>query len=119
MLFRITTLLLAITMIQGCVIAVDTDDWEPGSWASRQHKNVEFVENLTIGRTESSVRAELGEPDFTDSFIRYGETYLVLYYRTRRHERDGVTTKDETTPLVFIDGELVGWGESAVEFATR
>jgi len=30
----------------------------------------------------------------------------------------GRTTKDETTPLVFVDGELVGWGESAIEYAT-
>jgi hypothetical protein len=42
----------------------------------------------------------------------------VLLYRTRLVREDGRTTRDETTPLVFVDGELVGWGESAVENAT-
>jgi hypothetical protein len=35
----------------------------------------------------------------------------VLYYRTRRVDDDGITTKNECTPLVFINNELVGWGE--------
>jgi len=26
---------------------------------------------------------------------------------------DGITTKDECTPLVFRNGNLVGWGDSA------
>ncbi|MFT7090937.1 MAG: hypothetical protein ACJAYW_000899, partial [Candidatus Azotimanducaceae bacterium] len=32
---------------------------------------------------------------------------------------DGQTTKDETTPMVFVGNKLVGYGATAVENATR
>jgi hypothetical protein len=43
-----------------------------------------------------------------------GATYQVLYYRTHRTHSDGETTKDETTPLVFKDSALIGWGMDAL-----
>ena len=79
----------------------------------------EFVGKLhLVGCDEISVRGEFGKPDFNESFMRKGKEFVVLYYRTRHVESDGITTKDETTPLVFVDGALVGWGESALENAT-
>lgn len=105
--------------LSGCVIAVNTEDWEDGDWHSRQEKNARKIARLELGKSESSVREELGKPDFTESFLREGDTYLVLFYRTRHVESDGVTTKDETTPLVFAGDRLVGWGENAVEHAIR
>ena len=68
-------------------------------------------------RASSSVVADLGDPDFTDAFARGDSEYVVLRYRTQRVKGDGITTRDETTPLVFVDGNLVGWGESAIEHA--
>ncbi len=118
MLLRLTALILIVTSLQGCVIAVNTDDWEDESWFSRQNRNAEVIEDLRLGVTETEVREELGEPDFVESFRRGEETYRVLFYRTRHHEHDGVTTKDETTPLVFVENELVGWGDSAIKNAT-
>jgi len=38
-----------------------------------------------------------------------------LFYRTRRTEADGETSRDETTPLVFKNNELVGWGLKVYE----
>jgi hypothetical protein len=34
-----------------------------------------------------------------------------LFYRTQRKHSDGETTRDETTPLVFRDNRLIGWGD--------
>jgi hypothetical protein len=39
----------------------------------------------------------------------------VLFYRTHRRDGDGVTTKDECTPLVFKNGLLIGWGDAAYQ----
>ena len=47
-----------------------------------------------------------------------GSEIEVLFFRTRHRHSDGETTPDETTPLVFVDGELVGWGAAAYEDAT-
>jgi hypothetical protein len=105
--------------VAGCVIAVDTDHWkeEMHGWQDRQEHNLRATEQLTIGRTRDSVVAEMGQADFTEAFVRDGRTFDVLFYRTRLVAEDGRTTKDETTPLVFVDNALVGWGDSAIDKA--
>ena len=118
------TLLLAaiITVpLSGCVIAINNDDWESehGDWESQQKRNVRNIKQLELGRSQSAVEAEFGEPDLVESFSRDGADYKVLFYRTQRVKQDGLTTRDETTPLVFHDGMLVGWGESAIDKATH
>ncbi|PKL94995.1 MAG: hypothetical protein CVV18_07155, partial [Gammaproteobacteria bacterium HGW-Gammaproteobacteria-8] len=54
------------------------------------------------------------EPAFSEAFTIDGVAHRVLFYRTQRVEGDGVTTRDETTPLVFVEGRLAGWGETAL-----
>ena len=109
---------ISLLILGGCVISVNTDDWEDSdSWKSRQNKNERVINRLEMGESLEDIRGELGRPDFKESFLRGGQTYTVLYYRTRHVDSDGETTRDETTPLVFVDGELVGWGDSAVEHA--
>lgn len=78
-----------------------------------------MLNELDLGRALASIDAELGVPDFTDSFMRNGEAIRVLYDRTHHSDSDGKTTRDESTPLVFIDDQLVGWGEITIEKATR
>ena len=111
--------LAALLMLGGCVISVNTDDdWEHSDgWKARQRDNERTINSLEIGDSKVSIRDELGKPDFNESFIRNDQTYSVLYYRTRHVSSDGETTKDETTPLVFVEGSLVGWGESAIKHA--
>lgn len=110
--------LASLLMLGGCVIAVNTDDWEHSDgWKARQDDNERTINRLEIGDSKTDIRDELGKPDFNESFLREGQTYTVLYYRTRHVASDGETTKDETTPLVFVDDELVGWGESAINHA--
>lgn len=114
-------LLLALTasITSGCVITVNTDDeYDDNDWKSRQVRNERAINRMELGRSESSIARELGEPDFVDAFSRDGQAFKVLYYRTHRVRDDGVTTRNETTPLVFVDGVLVGWGETAIDHAT-
>ncbi len=112
--------LFAVTL-SGCVIAINSDDAEENSraWKDRQHRNEAAINRLQIGQAIHGVTDDLGDADFTESFWRDGSEFTVLYYRTRRLQTDGRTTRDETTPLVFVGGELVGWGESAIANATR
>ena len=72
---------------------------------------------LELGRSLGSIESEFGTPDIVESFQRDGNAYKVWFYRTRHVTSDGMTRRDETTPLVFIDDELVGWGESAIDKA--
>jgi hypothetical protein len=111
--------LLTVTL-SGCVIAIggggsDHDD----GWKERQTRNSDYIRSLRLGQSRASTEADLGRADFIESFVRDGDEFTVLYYRTERVRDDGVTTIDETTPLVFVEGELVGWGHTAIDKATR
>ena len=111
---------LSLSMLTGCVIKIDGNSWDgEDNWRQRQDRNADYIPNMVIGQSLSLIEADLGRPDFNESFQRNGETIQVIYYRTQQLDEDGRTTKNETTPLVFIDNELVGWGEIALEKASR
>jgi hypothetical protein len=55
----------------------------------------------------------MGVADFNESYQKNGEQIQVLFYRTNRLHKDGLTTKDECTPLIFKNNQLVSWGENA------
>jgi len=115
-------LLLVATMmlpLGGCVIKINGDDKESdhSNWKSIQQSNVKRIKQLELGRSLGSIESEFGTPDIVESFQRDGNAYKVWFYRTRHVTSDGMTRRDETTPLVFIDEELVGWGESAIDKA--
>jgi hypothetical protein len=121
---RITQILALVTMtvlLSSCVVSIGNDDFddEHEQWQGRQDRALKMINDLDLGRDLVSIESEFGEPDFTDSFMRNGEAIRVLHYRTHHSHSDGKTTRDETTPLVFIDDQLVGWGDMAIEKATR
>lgn len=115
---QVLLLTTAVLMLSGCVISIDGNHEDSDSWESTQRANDRAIRRLELGRSMNSVQAEMGEADFVEAFNRNGEEYMVLYYRTHRVDSDGRTSKDETTPLVFIGGLLVGWGDAAIENAT-
>ena len=120
----IALILAASLSLGGCVISVRDDGPHDGwsdedDWQAPQGRNRALISELQLGWSLQAVTAELGTPDRSESFLREGREYRVLLYRTHRTRGDGRTTRDEMTPLVFVDGELVGWGESAVEHAMR
>lgn len=119
-LVRITAALLLVTSLSGCVVAIGNDAWEDEKdWEQRQERNDRYIRRLELGQSMTSIEADLGAADFDESFQRGGETFQVLYYRTEHRHDDGRTSKDESTPLVFIDRSLVGWGDSAIDNAAR
>lgn len=102
-------------MLSGCVISVDGDGYDGYSsdWQDREYKNRKNIGRLTMDLTYAQVTDRMGVADFNEVHKRGEDTYQVLFYRTHRQSEDGVTTKDECTPLVLKNGLLVGWGDTA------
>ena len=109
------TLLALITVapltfgLTGCVIAVGggedghsiTTDFE-----DREYSNRKKIAALALNSTLSNATRDMGVADFTETYLDKGQTVNLLYYRTHRLHKDGLTTKDECTKLVFVDNML-------------
>lgn len=108
-------------LASGCVIHVGADD--DGAYHSRtsvektEQHNRDAIARMAIGTPVSMALEQMGQPDFSDLTQVAGREVRVLRYRTHRTNADGDTTRDETTPLVFVDGKLTGIGETAVSQA--
>jgi len=67
-----------------------------------------------------SVPAYISNPHKSDAYKdKDGDFIEVLYYFTGSKARDGAITEDETTPVVFVNNELVGWGHSFIDKIRR
>ena len=109
---------LITAMASGCVYVngerVGTsNDWN--DWEKAQERNREYISNLEMGVSTQSVLNELGTPADSEAFTDDDVEVRVLFYRTTRKHSDGDTTRDETTPLVFRDDQLIGWGEKVYQ----
>ncbi len=91
--------------ISGNSEVIDSQDWE-----SRELINRRAIQSLQMGAPLSQITENMGTADFNEILKSGNENYQVLYYRTQRTTEDGMTTKDECTPLVFSGQVLVGWG---------
>lgn len=103
-----------IMTLAGCAITVNdgAGSKREADWRERQEHNRYEIAHLEIGMSGTEVRERLGRPDISEAFTRDGAEYRILYYRTQHSRSDGKTTRDETTPLVFRDDRLEGWGET-------
>jgi len=117
---RLIPIAFSAALLTGCVVAIGNDGFtEDDQWVQEQKRNDRYISGIQIGTNIDAVRADLGEAEFHDSFQRDGNVFEVLYYRTHHEHSDGKTTRDETTPIVFVEGQLVGHGPTAIEYATR
>jgi outer membrane protein assembly factor BamE (lipoprotein component of BamABCDE complex) len=102
-------------LLSGCVVSVGggSDSHYSADWEDREYNNRQHIAALESGMTYESVLRKMGVADFNELFEKQDGTYRVLFYRTQKTMGDGITTKDECTPLVFKNSQLVGWGDSA------
>lgn len=112
-------MVLAAGLASGCILHVSEDgvssgydgDWGD-SWRDRQERNRKAIARLDLGTPVEEVERELGSPDFSEAFVAVdGGEYRVFFYRTHHRHSDGDTTRDETTPVVFRDGRVYGFGD--------
>ncbi len=108
---------LPLTMsLSGCVVAVGGDKGDYSYRYDFEDKEQENRHNLTKLQPNMAfedVKKIMGIPDFNEVYEKNGEIIQVVFYRTQRTKKDGLTTKDECTPLIFKKNKLVSWGENA------
>ena len=71
------------------------------SWEDRQSYNSQKMNELALGQNIVSVKQLLGKADFSEAKAVKETKLQVLFYRTHHEKSDGVTTKEECTPLIF------------------
>ena len=99
--------------LHGCVIKINDDGAEYGIVSDsekRTYKNRRHISSLHLGTSITDIQQVIGVADFSEAYTSNTETVKVLYYRTQRKHKDGLTTKDECSYLQFINGELVATG---------
>lgn len=101
--------------LTGCVIAVDGDHDDHLSTNSddREFENRKKISAIALKSQYSMVVSQLGVADFTEAYQVNDKVIKVVYYRTQRVHKDGLTTKDECTYLQFENGVLTDTGEGS------
>ena len=112
---RMMFLLTVPLVLSGCVVAIGADEVDRrDQWAKIERENREAVATLDLGMSRAEVEGRMPHPPaLSEAFTIEDSVYTVLFYRTQRVDGDGRTTRDETTPVIFVDGVLDAWGESA------
>lgn len=112
---NLTTRLCFVSLLalgaSGCVY-IDGEYVNRDDWRQTEQDNRQFISKLDLGMQRSEVLEMLGTPADSEAFSHAGEQVRVLFYRTRWKHGDGETSRDETTPLVFKNDLLIGWGET-------
>jgi hypothetical protein len=104
---------LALTL-SGCVVKINDDGVDHGfvtDSEDRTYKNRKHISAVILGTSIADIQEKLGVADFSETYSDNEKTVKVLYYRTQRVHKDGLTTKDECTYLQFSNGELVATGQ--------
>lgn len=72
-------------------------------------KNNEAMLSLNAGQTKEEVLKIMGNPAKTEKYFLRGVDTDIWYYRTAV-DIYGIE-QDNFTPIIFEDGELIGWGK--------
>lgn len=99
--------------LSGCVIKINDDGVESGyvnGNDDRSKKNRKYIAKVILGSSFMDIQNKLGVADFSETYSEDDKTVRVLFYRTQRQHKDGITTKDECTFLYFVNGELIKTG---------
>ena len=102
-----------VMSLSGCVVKINDDGVDHGFMSDsedRTYKNRKKISKVQLGTSFMDLQDKLGVADFSETYKNGEDTIRVLYYRTQRKHKDGLTTKDECTYLHFINGELVETG---------
>ncbi len=99
--------------LTGCVISVndgEVDHSLMGDSGDRSYENRKKIAKIQLSSSFADMQNRLGVADFSETYTNNEQTIRVLYYRTQRKHKDGLTTKDECTYLEFVNGELTQTG---------
>jgi hypothetical protein len=93
------------------------DDPSHMQWNDREAFNRKYIAQLSQQpeADRQQVINRLGGPDITEAVKVQQDIYQLMYYRTRRAISDGITTKDECSPLLFKNQRLIAIEAQAIE----
>ena len=97
------------------VISFYDDSPDKMQWEDREAYNRQFIAKLQLEQfTFEQAINELGSPDITEARKVVNDKFQVMFYRTQHVKSDGITTQDECTFLLFINGVLkeIGLGDN-------
>jgi hypothetical protein len=116
--FRIVLALLAYAFFVVLVMSFYNDSPDQMQWDDREEYNRQFIAKVKLDKfTFEQALLKLGSPDITEARL-INDTYVqVMFYRTQHIKSDGITTQDECTFLLFINGVLkeIGLGDNYPE----
>jgi hypothetical protein len=84
-------------------------------WEDREAYNRQFIAKLQVEQfTFEQALEQLGSPDITEAIKVADDNFQVMFYRTQHVKSDGITTQDECTFLLFVNGVLkeIGLGNN-------
>jgi hypothetical protein len=114
----ITRIFLALAAYGVFVLLVMTfydDNPDKMKWEDREAYNKQFIGKLQLDQfTFEQAIEQLGSPDITEAKKVLDDKFQVMFYRTQHVKSDGITTQDECTFLLFINGALkeIGLGSN-------
>ncbi len=82
------------------------------TWQKKMETNNANLLKLEMGMSKEKVITIMGPPLFNEAYKSlYDKSVVILFYYTQRKWADGSETKDECTPIIIENDELVGWGD--------
>jgi len=100
------------------VIIFYDDSPDNMKWGDREAYNRQFIAKVQLDKfTFEQALTNLGSPDITEAITVDNTNYQVMFYRTQHVKSDGITTQDECTFLLFVNGTLkeIGLGNNYPE----
>ncbi|MCT7941575.1 MULTISPECIES: DUF3192 domain-containing protein [Shewanella] len=83
---------------------------EDRAWEDRQAYNSQKITEISFGQSLEAIKKIFGRADFVEAKTATDGQYQLLFYRTHHITSDGITTRDECTPLLFKNNVLIAWG---------
>ncbi len=106
-LFRIFIALFTYVIFVVLVINFYNDSPDQMHWDDREQYNRKFIATIKLDEfTFEQALVELGSPDITEAKSINNRYFQVMFYRTQHVKSDGITTQDECTFLLFVNGTL-------------
>jgi hypothetical protein len=115
---RILLALVAYGIFVALVMVFYDDSPDKMQWEDREAYNRQFIAKLQLEQfTFEQAIAQLGSPDITEARKVANDNFQVMFYRTQHVKSDGITTQDECTFLLFVNGVLkeIGLGDNYPE----
>ena len=115
---RILLALAAYAVFVALVFTFYDDSPDNMKWNDREAYNRQFIAKIKLDNfTFDQALKDLGSPDITEARTVDEMYYQVMFYRTQHVKSDGITTQDECTFLLFVNGMLkeIGLGNNYPE----